>query len=197
MNIIIERLKGGDIRSDGEADDVAVDVLNHPILFAQLYAGLAAPDDVVRGRSAHALEHVSRSKPELLLPYLNKLVDQSTQDPLPMVRWHLAMIFANLSVFEDRIDTLAVSLFRLLDDDSVFVKSWTISGLTIIGKHYPHLHGKVVERIKVLRIDGSKAIQTRVRNALDVLENDVEIPAGWVKSELLKNVKTEFTGDSS
>ena len=197
MNSIIERLKGGDIRSDGEADDVAVDVLNRPILFAQLYAGLAEPDDVVRGRSAHALEHVSRSKPELLLPYLNKLVDQSTQDPLPVVRWHLAMIFANLSVYEDRIDTLAVSLFRLLDDDSVFVKSWAISGLTIIGKHYPHLHGKVVERIKVLRIDGSKAIQTRVRKALDVLENNVDIPAGWVKSELLKNVKTEFTGDSS
>ena len=56
---------------------------------------------------------------------------------------------------------------------------------------------QVVERIKVLRIDGSKAIQTRVRKALDVLENNVDIPAGWEKSELLKNLKTEFTGDSS
>ena len=195
MNSIIERLKGGDIRSDGEADEVAVDVLNHPILFAQLYAGLAEPDDVVRGRTAHALEHVSRSKPELLLPYLNKLVDQSTQDPLPVARWHLAMLFTNLSVYEEIIDTLAISLFCLLDDDSVFVKSWAISGLTIIGKHYPHLQGKVVEGVKLLRIDGSKAIQTRVRKALDVLENNVDIPAGWVKSELLKNLKTEFTGD--
>jgi len=197
VNLLIERLKGGDIRSDGEANDVAADVLNHPILFEQLYAGLAEPDDVVRSRSAHALEQVSRSKPGLLLPNLNKLVDQSTQDPLPMVRWHLAMIFANLSVYEEIIDTLAVSLFRLLDDDSVFVKSWAISGLTIIGKHYPHLHGKVIERVKLLRIDGSKAIQTRVRKALDVLENNMDIPAGWVKSKLLKTFKTEFTGDSS
>lgn len=197
MNILIERLKGGDIRSDGEANDVAADVLNHPILFEQLFAGLAEPDDVVRGRSAHALEQVSRTKPKLLLPYLDQMAAQSAEDPLPMVRWHLAMIFANLSYYEEQIERLSSALFRLLDDSSVFVKSWAISGLTIIGKRYPGLRAKVTEEIKALRTERGKAIQARVRIALDTLENDLEIPPHWVKSELLRNSETESPGESS
>lgn len=185
MNILIERLKGGDIRSDGEANDVAADVLNHPVLFEQLFVGLAEPDDVVRGRSAHALEQVSRSKPELLIPYLDQLAAQSAEDTLPMVRWHLAMIFANLAVFEEQIEPLSSALFRLLDDSSVFVKSWAISSLTIIASLYPGLHPKIIEEIKALRTESGKAIQARVRIALDVLENELEIPPHWVKSELL------------
>ena len=197
MKLLIDRLKGGDIRSDGEANDVAADVLNHPILFEHLYAGLAEPDDVVRGRSAHALEQVSRSKPELLLPYLDKLAAQSAEDPLPMVRWHLAMIFANLAVFEEQIEPLSSALFRLLDDSSVFVKNWAISSLTIIGRRYPSLRAKVTEEIKALRNESGKAIQSRVRIALDVLENDLDIPTHWVKSERLRNSMTESTGESA
>ena len=197
MNALIERLKGGDIRSDGEANDVAADVLNHPKLFALLYAGLAEPDDLVRGRSAHALEQVSRSKPDLLLPYLDQLAAQSAEDPLPMVRWHLAMIFANLAVFEEQIEPLSSALFRLLDDNSVFVKSWAVSSLTIIGRRYPGLRAQVTEEIKALRSESGKAIQSRVRIALDVLENDLEIPPHWIKSELLRNAKIKSSGESS
>ena len=197
MNILLERLKGGDIRSDGEANDVAADVLNHPELFEQLYAGFAVTDDVVRGRSAHALEQVSRSKPALFLPNLDRLVAQSTEDPLPMVRWHVVMIFANLSIYEEKLDMMTPALFVLLDDDSVFVRSWAISSLTIIGRCYPYYCGKVIEKVKPLRADSSIAIQTRVRIAQDVLENDLDIPPHWVKSELLIKPWTESTRDSS
>jgi hypothetical protein len=197
VNILLERLKGGDIRSDGDANDVAADVLNHPALFEQLYAGLAVTDDVVRGRSAHALEQVSRSKPALLLPQLDQLVAQSTEDPLPMVRWHVVMIFANLSIYEEKLDMMTPALFLLLEDESVFVKSWAISSLTIIGRCYPYYFLKVIEKLKPLRADSSKAIQTRVRIALDVLENDLDIPSHWVKSEVLTKPWTESTMDSS
>ena len=185
MNFLIERLKGSDIRSDGEADEAAADVLNHPNLFPQLYAGLSEQDDVMRGRSTHALEKVSRSNPALFLPDLDQLIVQASSDPLPMVRWHLAMMFANLSIYEEKLDKIIPVLLRLLEDDSVFVKSWAISSLTIIGVCYPQYRGNFAEKIKSLRADPSKAIQTRVRMALDVLENSLDIPEGWVKSDLL------------
>lgn len=183
MNILTERLKGGDIRSDGEANDVAADVINHPALFEQLYAGLTDPDDVVRGRSAHALEQVSRSKPELFLPHVDQMVSQVTEDPLPMVRWHLAMIFANLSIYCDHAEVLASALFPLLEDNSVFVQSWAVSSLTILAQQCPGYRAEAIERIRKLRSTAGKAVQPRIRNALDVLENQVKLPKHWVKSE--------------
>jgi HEAT repeat protein len=185
VNILLERLKGGDIRSDGEANDVAADVLNHPVLFEQLFAGLTDPDGLVRGRSAHALEQVSRSKPELFLPHVDQLVSQATDDPLPMVRWHLAMIFANLSIYCDHAEALVSALFPMLEDNSVFVQSWAVSSLTILAKQCPGYRAEAIERIRKLRLTAGKAVQPRIRNALDVLENEVDLPKHWVKSEHL------------
>lgn len=185
MNILTERLKGGDIRSDGEANDVAADVFNHPALFELLFSGLAEPEDLVRGRSAHALEQVSRSTPQLFLPHIDQMVSQATEDPLPMVRWHLAMIFANLSIYCDHAQSLASALFPLLEDNSVFVQSWAVSSLTILAQQCPEYRAEAIERIRKLRSTAGKALQPRIRDALDVLENQVRLPKHWVKSEHL------------
>jgi HEAT repeat protein len=186
MNILLARLTGGDIRSDGDADEIAAQVLQHPELFPQLFEGLSEPNDLVRGRSAHALERVSRTRPDLLLPYIDQMASQVCQDSLPMVRWHLAMIFANLSFYSDHAELLADTLIALLEDSSVFVQSWAVSSLAIFAKQNPQYRTEALERIRMLRATAGKAVQPRIRNALDVLENDVELPSHWVKSEHLR-----------
>jgi len=186
MNHILARLTGGDIRSDGDADEIAAQVLTHPNLFPQLFEGLSEPNDLVRGRSAHALERVSRNRPDLLLPHVDQMASQVCQDPLPMVRWHLAMIFANLSFYSDHTATLAEALIALLEDKSVFVQSWAVSSFAILAKQNPQYRAEALERIRMLRTTAKKAVQPRIRNALDVLENDVELPSHWVKSEHLR-----------
>jgi len=186
MNDLLFLLTGGDLRSDGRANEVADEVLANPNLFPLLFEGLDETDDVVRGRTSHALEFVSRTRPELLTSHLPQLLDLARKDDVAMVRWHLAMIFANLSIFEEIIDQTLSVLYDLLDDPAVFVKSWAISSLCIIGKHYPHLRGEIISWIIPLREDYSIAIRTRVAKALTALENEEEpIPPGWVKSKLL------------
>lgn len=183
MNELVSLLAGGDLRSDGRGDEVADEVTQNPALYPLLLEGLDEENDVVRGRTAHALERVSRTRPELLLPYLSQLIVLSFEDELPMVRWHLAMIFGNLSLFPGETDRLVEALYALLGDESVFVRSWAIASLCLIGRDYLARRGEIVGRIVPLAQDPSIAIRTRAKKALTVLEDGAPFPAGWQKSQ--------------
>jgi HEAT repeat protein len=186
MNELLVRLAGGDLRSDGDADIVADEVIRTPVRFPQLLQGLDVSDDVIRGRAAHALERFSRSLPELVHPHLPQLLAAARDDPLPIVRWHIAMTFANLAMFEVTAGKLVAALMNLLDDDSVFVRSWAISSLTIFAKEYPARSDGIADEIAPLQGDGSVAVRNRAFKAMRVLEGETaELPAGWVKTQRL------------
>ena len=95
-NQLLDTLSGGDLRSDGMANEI---VLANEELFEDLYDGLGEEDEVVRGRTADALEKVARSRPDLLLDHLQDLIRTAHSDPIAMVRWHLAMILGHLVIY--------------------------------------------------------------------------------------------------
>lgn len=183
MNELLELLKGGDLRSDGHADEVASDVIMNPELFEFLLDGLKEKDDVVRGRTSHALEKVSRSIPELFNDFLDQLIEQAQDDTLPVVRWHLAMLLVNLELSSETEEVIS-TLYILLVDKSVFVKSWAISGLTILALQNPDKVKDITSKIKPLQNDKSVAVRNRVLKALNVLENGENLPKGWSKKNL-------------
>jgi len=189
MNQILEWLSGGDLRSDGLADEVAAAVLKSPDLFDDLYAGLSESDDVIRGRTADALEKISRQRPDLIAVHLPEVIDLSRSDQVPMVKMHLAMIFGHLALFEDLDDILQSALFDLLEAESVFAKSWAIVSLCIIGRMYPQKSTRIVNRISQLQGDKSVAIRSRAGKALNILTNpSASFPKGWIKSDRLKTL---------
>jgi HEAT repeat protein len=185
MNELLELLKCGDLRSDGHADEVASDVVMNPELFEFLLDGLSEEDDVVRGRTSHALEKVSRKHPELFNNILDLLLRQAQDDKLPVVRWHLAMLLVNLELSTDETEKVISTLYILLKDKSVFVKSWAISGLTILALKNKNKKEDINEEIKFLKDNKSAAIKNRVSKALNVLEDDAPIPKGWAKRNQL------------
>lgn len=83
MNELLRYLTGGDLRSDGNANEVAGLVLDNPDLIGDLLDGLDEPDAVVRARTADALEKVSRDKPEDVHKQLSQLVRPAKSDPVP------------------------------------------------------------------------------------------------------------------
>jgi len=189
MNQILEWLSGGDLRSDGLADEVAAAVLKSPDLFDDLYAGLSESDDVIRGRTADALEKISRQRPDLIAAHLPEVIDLSRSDQVPMVKMHLAMIFGHLALYEELIDILQSALFDLLEAESVFAKSWAIVSLCIIGRMYPQKSTRIVNRISQLQGDKSVAIRSRAGKALNILTNpSASFPKGWIKSDRLKTL---------
>ena len=183
MNELLRQLAGGDLRSDGYANEVADAVLALPDLFDQLLQGLQDEDDVVRGRTAHALERVSRGRPDLLAPHV-ALLQQAANDGVAMVRWHVAMMWANLAM-DVPPEVVHSALLEMLDDSSVFVRSWAISGLTIVALAHPNLEDEIIPALLPLQRDRSPAIRTRVRKALATLRDGTQLPAGWLKSRVL------------
>lgn len=181
-------LEGGDLRSDGLANQVAEAVLQRPEVFGDLARGLRSRDPVVRGRAADALEKVSRARPELLLPILPAVARAARSDPLPMVRFHMAMILGSLATFDEVLGRLTAALHPLLQDESAFVRSWAVVGLCLVVRRKPSRGAAVLRWIGELRSDESIAVRTRARMAMAVLTGERErLPAGWVKSRLLQD----------
>ncbi|KPK04190.1 MAG: hypothetical protein AMJ56_17900 [Anaerolineae bacterium SG8_19] len=186
MNELIEMLRGGDLRSDGQANEVAEMVLEHPGLFDELFAGLWEPDAVIRTRTAHALEKVSRHQPQMVAEPLPRLVAVAGRDEVPMVKWHLAMILANLVVLREQTELIWTSLLELLADQSVYVRCWSITGLTVIGKAYPDQREEIIRHLEPLYEDPSKAVNNRASKAVEALKNDdAPVPKGWLKGQSL------------
>lgn len=189
QNQILSWLSGGDLRSDGLASEAAQFVLGNPHVFEDLFAGLFDPDDVIRGRTADALEKIARDRPDLLINHLQEMIDLAENDPVPMVKMHLAMIFGHLAVYQESLERLISALYDLLADESVFTRSWAISSLCIIGRKYPGECQRIVNRLSQLQADRSIAIRSRVKKALIILTNpNAQFPKGWIKSELLQGI---------
>ena len=184
MNTILDWLSGGDLRSDGAADQVAEAVLQHPALIDDLTAGLNSPDAVIRGRTADALEKIARSRPDLMIRHLPLLLSLLKKDTVPMVRMHLAMMLGHFAEYSEFVDTIIPALLQALDGTRVFTKSWAIVSLCIYARKYPRYLEEIAENIAELSTDPSKAIQTKVRYAMEILSDDeIPFPKGWVKSE--------------
>lgn len=182
-NKLLRKLSGGDLRSDGRADEVAEEVIRKPRLVSKLLEGLDESDDVVRARTSHALEKISRTYQEILRESVPRFIRLSAEEKVPMVKWHLAMIFGNMTFPEREINLVIPTLFHLLEDDSVFVRSWSIVSLCIIGRRNRSVRGKIIDRIGALQDDQSVAVRTKAIKALDVLENqNKSIPEGWSKA---------------
>lgn len=189
MNMVLDWLRAGDLRSDGDANEVVREVIAHPELFELLLEGLEVADDVVRGHSADALEKVSRSHPEMLAPHVRQLIKVAAEDRVAMVRWHLAMILGTLAALGYDTEPITAALIELLNDRSAFVKSWAIASLAIIGREHSQLGRDIVPAIAVLRNDRSIAVRTRVEKALAFLEWGAPMPEGWVKAQALRRAQ--------
>ncbi len=188
-NPLLDWLSYGDLRSDGLSNQIVQIVLQQPQVIVDLVAGLDHSEAAVRGHTADALEKIGRSHPELLLPYLSKLLTSSRQDPVAMVKMHLAMIFGHLAIYSERVTELLTALLGLLQDESVFAASWAIASLCILGRKYPVHQEQILQQIVPLQRHRSAAIRSRVKKAIHLLTNDkAAFPPGWVKSEHLRSL---------
>ena len=189
MNQLLEWLKVGDLTSDGAANEVVRFVRADLRLLDDLIEGLTVVEEVVRGHTADALEKLARSYPERLLQYLPLLIRTVKEDPIPMVRWHIAMILGHISMYPDYLEEILVVLMELLSDQSTFTKSWAIVSLCILARQYPEKVDPIVNAIAPLKTSSSIAIRSKVRNALAILTDEYSpFPKGWIKSEHLKKL---------
>ena len=183
MNQLLEWLKGGDLRSDGLSEEVVCFILQNPGLIGDLVQGLEHDDDVVRGRAADAIEHVARELPEELTPYQSVIEKGLREDPIAMVRWHLAMVLGHMARHWRSAQDGVSALSDCLQDQSAFTVSWAIVSLCIYARLFPEHQAFIVAELSNLLNHPGTAIRTRARKAVQTLSDPTyAFPSGWIKS---------------
>lgn len=99
MKTFDEILKGGDLRSIGEANKVVKQVKNQDN-FDFLFKGLFNSDRKIVMRTADALEKISISKPEFLKKHKNEILELCENARHIELKWHLALMISRLPLTE-------------------------------------------------------------------------------------------------
>lgn len=180
-------LAQGDLRSDGQANEVAELVNRRPGLLPDLMDALMSGDDATRGHAADAVEKVARAHPNELAPYLPMLVRAATIDEVGMVRWHAAMILGHMAMLPEAVAEAENALLQLLGDGNALVRSWAVTSLCIISRLYPDRTSTIVEAVSQLSRDRSPAVAKRAGKAVKVMTvPSLPIPKGWIKSQHIR-----------
>ena len=164
---ILDRLRGGDLRSIGRANDVAQDVCNNPRLVSYLIEGISSGDPVVRARSADALEKASSTNPELVQPYKKEFIREFSRIEQQEVRWHVALILPRFQLTKSEVSEVAALLFKWLEDDtSNIVRVSSLQSLTDISRYHQVIERRVLKALKHYETFGTPSLRARAKKLL-------------------------------
>lgn len=89
-------LTGGHPNSLGRTVEVVEAVLAEPSRFAELFACYGSSDEVVRLRVSSAMKRVEAERRDLLLPYVDRLIEEIGALDQASAQWTLAQLFDRL-----------------------------------------------------------------------------------------------------
>lgn len=177
MTDILDKLRGGDLRSIGRANEVAQEVVHSPDLLASVFAGLLDNDPVVRMRAADAVEKASTRRPALLQPFKRELLGRVGASEQKEVRWHVALMLPRLGLnSRERRQAVAI-LLNYLEDTSSIVKTFAMQGLADLALHDAPLRNQVLPILQHLTEIGTAAMRSRGRKLLRLLNAEQSSPA--------------------
>ena len=164
MNGVLEKLAGGDLRSEGRAEEVAGEIVEHPERLMDLAEGLSCDDKLIRARTCMTMEVVSRRHPDLLAAVVPRLIELASTDSVPQVRWHLAEIFGNVALSDEQTEQIIPILLSYLGDKSKIVKYCSVQTLGVLGKERSSKE-EIAKSVRALSGD-SKSLAKAVAKAL-------------------------------
>ena len=88
-----QRLTGGHPNSLGQTVEIVDEVLKNEDLFEELFNGYFSKDEIVRLRVSNAMKRICKVKPEFLLPYLDRFLNEIATIDQPSTKWTLALLF--------------------------------------------------------------------------------------------------------
>jgi HEAT repeat protein len=170
MTNILDKLRGGDLRSIGNADEVAQEIVNNPEQFKLVFNGLYDDEPVVRMRSADVVEKATKDRPELLTGYFSKVISILAVAEQQEVCWHMAQISPRLDLTKSEERRIVGLLKKLLSHKSKIVRVSAMDALASFAERNETILKEVIEIIKAQMESGSPSIISRGRKLLQRLE---------------------------
>ena len=171
MNEILEKLKGGDLRSIGRSNEVVADVLNAPSLFDAVFSGMLTDDPIIRMRSADAVEKITAKCPDYLQPYKAQFIEQVARIEQQEVRWHVAQMIPCLTLSQEERAVIVEILLAYLNDKSKIVKTSSMQALAELAEQDARLRPRLIQLLEELTETGSPAMKSRGRKLLEKLRS--------------------------
>ncbi len=170
MTSILDKLRGGDLRSTGNADAVAEEIITSPELFTAVFNGLYDDDPIVRMRSADAVEKASKERPELLAGYSSKVLSVLETIDQQEVCWHMAQISPRLVLTQSEKKQIIELLKGLLSHESKIVRVSAMDAMASFAERDETIVDEVKEIIRAQMKSGIPSILSRGRKLLHKLE---------------------------
>jgi len=171
MSKILQKLRGGDLRSIGRAEEVVQDILRCPSFFGEVFGGMLNDDPLIRMRSADALEKVSSKHPEYLKPYKTRLINEASKIKQQEVRWHVAQMFSRLEINDRERDRIIKILLSYIDtSESKIVKTFSMQTLADLAKRDEAIRPQIIKILKNLVGTGSPAMKNRGNKLINKLK---------------------------
>jgi len=167
---VLDKLRGGDLRSIGRSNEVAGDIEKNVSLFETVFRGLYDSAPIVRMRSADVIEKATQNKPELLSNYTSEVISILATAEQQEVCRHMAQIAPRLAYSPNEENEIIQALKRYLARKSKIVRVSAMESLANIAERNPSILNEVIEIIKVQKETGSPALQSRRRKLLQRLE---------------------------
>lgn len=176
MVVALEQmLTGGHPNSLGRTVEVVNQVLADPSRFAELFACYHSSDAVVRLRTSSAMKRVEAERHDLLVPYIDRFIEEIGQLDQASAQWTLAQLFDRLS--EDMTEcqrTAALNIMKrnLAGHDDWIVLNTTIEILSGWAVDDRNLREWIAPHLKRLSSDSRKSVASRAAKKLRALGAD-------------------------
>jgi hypothetical protein len=170
-----EMLTGGHPNSLGRTIEVVQLVVEDPKRFQELFNCYHSEDSVVRLRTSNALKRIEAERHELLVPYLDRLIDEIGELDQASAQWTLAQLFERLArdmTPVQRRRALEVMKRNLVQHDDWIVLNMTVKTLSSWAKKDPALKQWMKPRLERLTSDPRKSVAGGARKALRTLHPD-------------------------
>jgi len=168
-----ERLKGGHPNSLGNTVEIVDEVLQENNLFSELFQCYFSTDEVVRLRTSNAMKRLCKEKKELLIPFLDRFINEISKIDQASTQWTLAQIFELLD--KEMSSQQIEGAKKILQHNLNHHNDWIVLNTTMdtLGKWSKKdaiLHKWILPYLERLSFDARKSVSRRAKKILTKLK---------------------------
>jgi len=159
----------GHPNSLGRTIEVVETVLADPSRFDELYLCYRSDDEVVRLRVSNAMRRVEAEEHDLLVPYIDRFIEEIGELDQPSAQWTLAKLFEALEVdmsAEQKAAAQAIMKRNLAEHDDWIVLNNTMEALFKWSAHDGELRAWLMPHLERLSTDNGKSVANRARKLI-------------------------------
>ncbi len=169
MNSFEERLKGGHPNSLGNTVQIVEEVLEKNSLFEELFNCYFSDDGLVRLRTSNAMKRVFKAKKQLIIPYIDRLLNEISKINQASAQWTLSQLFGQLE--NEMNDDQIIIAKQIMRNNLENHKDWIVLNTTMdtLGnwaKKDENLREWLLPNLNRLAEDERKSVSGRAKKIL-------------------------------